>query len=70
LSVAGAIPADNSEPEYTLIPEPVGCMELGLLASDANNSPTGGTFCPNVGAVSNNDAAQPSRAVFFWIEDR
>jgi hypothetical protein len=68
LRVAGAIPADSSEPEYTLIPEPANCIALELLASDANNSPNAGTVCANAGAASKRDTAHPCLAVFFRIE--
>src|SRR5450432_1059443 len=69
LSVAGAIPADNSDPESTLIPEPAGCTELALPASDANSSPTGAGVWPHAGAQSKRNAAQACQAVLFTIAD-
>src|SRR5580765_182727 len=70
LSVAGAMPADNSEPESTLIPDPASCMALELPVSEAKSSPIGGVFCAAAGVHSKRNAAHPGQAAFFTMADR
>src|SRR5205807_3730625 len=66
LSEAGAIPAANSEPETTFIPEPASWSDLCPFASEANSSPTGTGPCAQAG-TQNKSAAQAATPAAFLM---
>src|SRR5262249_53584046 len=64
--VAGAIPADNSDPETTVIPLPASCTDPCSPPCEANNSPTGTGPWATAGRQRKAGAAQAASLVFFF----
>src|SRR6266700_422503 len=67
-NVAGATPADNSDPTNTLIPDPACWTDCCKLEFDVNSSPTGAGDCAHA-EPQNNSSVTPLRTVALRTAD-